>query len=155
MPKNAKVVVPLLLIAIIGSLFAYDALVVSDEEAIEALLETVTGEVGDGWVPRAVALTSPDQHPVEVRALGVSRVYGRGSRPDLEREGARVMSGLTGTSLRVMSQRISVEGDVAQVTLKLMTERGMVDVELRFLRAEGEPRFTVNRVAVDRAQGLF
>lgn len=154
MLKNPKVIVPAVLVALIGSYFAYDALVISDEEAIEALLETVTGEVDAGWVDRAVALTSPDQRPVEVRALGISRVYGRGSAPDLRQEGARVMNGLTGTSLRVMSQNIAVDGDVAQVTLKLMTERGMVDVELRFVRA-GDDGFVVNRMTAERAQGLF
>lgn len=133
---------------LIGIYMALDALVVSDEEELEAIAEDFSGTITNERVERALTHFDPDVHPIEVNARGIARVYGAGSASDLRRDAMRGLSALMGDTPRKLRGGVSVEENRGQIRMHLVTAQGTANVEMR-LEREGE-RWLVSRFQVTR-----
>lgn len=133
-----------------GALFAYDALVETEEERLEVFVDDVTGSVTRGRVDVARSRwVDLSRQPFEVSAMGQSWLFEEGEEDELTDQASSSLRGIFGTNLRVMSTTMQIEGDTATVTLQLVSrERGLGMVEWR-LSKDGED-WLVERLAVRR-----
>lgn len=133
-----------------GVLVLWDVLVVTDEERLEVFVEHVTGPVSASRVASARARwVDLDRQPLEISALGRSLRYGAGDEEDLTERSHRALEPVFGDRLRVLTDAITVEGDDATVSLRVMSERrGLATLEWR-LRRHGD-EWLVERLAVRR-----
>lgn len=136
--------------ALVGAWFVYDAITVTDEEIIEGFVDEVTGTVDapriqmarDRWVDL-------ERQPFEVSAMGRSLQYGAGEDDALAAEASRALAPMRGANLRVVSRTITVEGDQADASLRLLSRaQGMGRVSWR-LRKHGDD-WLVERLSVTR-----
>lgn len=139
MSRRAWLGVGTALLVIVAAVLAWDALVVTDEERLEAFVEDVTGAVGPTRVSTArERWIDLSRQPFEASAMGESLFYGPGEDAALAERANAVARELRGVTLRVMSSGITVEGDEATVSLRVLSrERGMGQVEWR-LRRHGD-----------------
>jgi len=135
-----------ILVVVIGGWIGIDALVVTDEERLAELSDLLGGELDAERVEAGLGWVDPDVEPVEVNAMGASRLYGAGEAEAFEEDAREALARYRGEDLTRMSESISVEGDDGTISLRLMTSRGMVDVEFG-LKRHGE-RWLVSRVYV-------
>lgn len=150
MSRRAWLGVGAALVVIVGVMFAYDALVETDEERLEVFVEDVTGSVTRGRVDVARSRwVDLSRHPFEVSAMGQTFLYQEGQEDELAEQASSSLRTIFGTNLRVMSTAMQIEGDEATVTLRLISrQRGMGLVEWRLVR-DGE-EWLVERLAVRR-----
>lgn len=132
------------MVAIVGAWCGFDALIVTDEERLEQFVDDVTGEIDEASIVRALAWTDASSEAVEVTARGNMRVYD--DQAQLETDARRNLRSFIGDNLRTLQQSIVVDGEVATVSLRLFTSRGVVDVEFRLRRHDEHWR--INRVVV-------
>jgi len=142
-PKKTVLVVAALA-AVVAAWCGVDALIVTDEERLEQLVEDVTGPMDQERMTRALSWTDPSVEPVEVVAFGNTEVYTDGA--ELRARASQAVSRLSGDDLRVLRSSITVEGDVGTIALQLLSGRGMGNLEIR-LRRHGD-RWIVDRVRV-------
>jgi len=138
------------LAAVVGGLFAWDALVVTDEERLEGLVSNVTGRVSGQRTSAAIdRWVDLDRQPLEVSAMGESLHFSAGEDAALAERAGRAVRELRGVTLRAMQTAIVVEGDEATVRLRLFSrERGMSRVEWRLIRHDED--WLVERFALTR-----
>lgn len=150
MSRRAWIGAGIALAAIAGILVAYDALVVTEEERLEAFVDDVTGMVTQGRVRGARSRwVDLGRQPLEVSAMGQSLLYREGEEEELAAQSRRALRSMLGTSLRVVSSSIRIEGDTATVDLRLMSrERGFGQAQWR-LRRHGED-WLIERLSVRR-----
>ncbi|MCA9600470.1 MAG: hypothetical protein R3A78_14200 [Polyangiales bacterium] len=129
---------------LVAAFVTYDVLVVTDEERIEAFVETITGTVDEDHIAAALAYFDPARVTIDVEVLGRGRVYSDAAqfRSDMR----RAVSILQGDHLRALGEHIEVTGDTATVTMRLVTQRGIRDTEFRLVK-RGED-WLVSRVRV-------
>jgi len=111
-----------------------DALIVTDEERLEALVDLATSPLDGEVITAAAEWTDPGRQPVEVSAFGMSRVYGAGSEEDLAAMGRSSLSPYYGTSFRDLSRSIEVEDDHGAISMRLMSDQGMVQVRVQLVK---------------------
>lgn len=134
------------LAAVVGIWWALDALVVTEEERLEAFVDDVTGTVSTERIDRALEWVDPSTEPVEIRVMGRTSYY---EQMGPLRERARdALAFLEGDDLRTLQQGIEVTEDRAVVSLRLLGDRGMVQVEFT-LRQHGD-RWLVAEVQIHR-----
>ncbi len=150
MSRRAWLGVGAAVVAIAAALLAWDALVETDEERLEGFVAEVTGSVSAGRVDAARRRwIDLSRQPFEVSALGESLYYGPGDDAALAERASAVARELSGVDLRTLSRGITVDGDEARITLRLLSrERGMGQVEWR-LQRHGDD-WLVERLAVTR-----
>lgn len=136
--------------AIVAVLFAYDALVVSDEERLEELVADSTGAMTQARIERGRARwIDLSRQPFEISGFGEARVYAEGdeARLDLREEEAARM--LAGDSLRAITSGVTVEGERGTVTMRVLGERlGMAQIEWS-LRKHGDD-WLIERLSIRR-----
>lgn len=148
--KRAWLFVGAGVLAIVGAFVLYDVLIESDEERLEAFVPDVSGSLSLEKLDRAMdRWVDLERQPLEVSALGEARAYGVGDGGALREDAARRLRSLEGTTARVISRAIVVEGDTATITLRLMNEQlGMQTCEWTLERHED--RWLVSRLSVRR-----
>ncbi|MEM9067328.1 MAG: hypothetical protein AAGE52_02440 [Myxococcota bacterium] len=134
--------------ALIGVYVVADALVVSDEELLEAIANDFQGTVSTAAIDQALTHFAPDKRAVEVNARGLTRVYGNSAAADLRRDALRGLRRVNGTTIRRLRTGITVDGDRGKITMQLMSDQGMANVELHVDRVE--ERWIVTRFQATR-----
>ena len=119
-----------------------DAVIVTDEERVAELVEAVSGEMTAAKIDAAFEWVDPETVPVEVVAFGDTRLYE--DRAELRERARDVVRVLRGQRLRALSESVEVDGDTADVGVRLLSDQGMGDVDFR-LEKRGE-RWLVTRV---------
>lgn len=123
-----------------------DAMVVTDAERLEAFAEAVTGPVTAERIDAALGWVEPATEPVEIRYFGRSDYYEE--MAPLRERAHEALRFLQGDSLRTLQEGIDVIEDRAVVTLRLLSDRGMVQATFT-LRRHGE-RWLVAEVEIHR-----
>jgi len=108
-----------------------DALIVTDQELIEQFIEDVTGPVDRNLVDRALGYVDLESIPVDVLAYGHAGVYDASRVDELEEMFRNRMRSFYGDNLRVLSRRIEIEDDKADLGLTLISKRGRQSISLK------------------------
>ncbi|MEQ8461262.1 MAG: hypothetical protein RLO52_30490 [Sandaracinaceae bacterium] len=132
------------------ALVLYDALVITDEERLEAFVEDVTGRLEPARVAAATdRWVDLERQSLELSALGESRRFDAGDEAELAERRQRALSRFMGDSLRALSTAIEVEDREARVTLRLLgTRTGMATAEWTLHKAGDD--WLVQRLRVTR-----
>jgi hypothetical protein len=134
---------------VVGAWVGLDALIVTDEERIETLVDLIQTEIDPTVVDALLAWTDPALQPVEVYALGQQRVYDSTNADELVERGRDALRPYHGQQLTAWQSSIDVEQDDATVTLKLRSsQQGFFNLEIR-LRRHGDD-WLVSYVRVGR-----
>ena len=129
---------------IVGALLLGDLLIVTDEEELEALVESMTGEISAERIEAALQWVDPAAAPVEVVVFDRTEVYeDAAALADTARDG---LAQLHGERLRTMRESIEVDGDTADISLQLASSRGLADVDLRLVRRAD--RWLITRIRI-------
>jgi hypothetical protein len=138
-------------LAIAGVIALYDVLVETDEERLEAqFIPDVSGSITRTKIDRACERwVDLERQTLEVSALGQAQAYRAGESEALRDDAHERLRSLEGTSARVISSGIVIEGDTATVTLRLMNDQlGMQTAEWTLDRHDGD--WLVSRLSVRR-----
>ncbi len=125
----------LVLALLVGSIaMVADALVVTDEERLEAFVDAVTGEVDTRRIDAALSYVDPARVPVDITVGDDLRAYGEGQEVDLAERARATLAPFQGDDVRVVQEAIEIEGERALVALRIGTREGMADVQFRLVR---------------------
>ncbi len=119
-------------LAVAGVAIVADALVVTDEERLDAFVDDVTGD--GARVTRALGYADPSRVPVEVVHGDALDVYGDGQEVDLADEAHDALSALNEREATLVQKTIEIRGDNALVALRLQTGDGPVSAQFRLVR---------------------
>lgn len=144
--KRQLLLVGATLVVAVAVWLTLDAVIVTDEERLEAFVEDVTGTVTTQRIDTAMEWVDPAAEPVEIRYFGRSDYYEE--MLPLRDRAHDALRFLSGDSLRTLQEGIEVEGDRATVSLRLLSDRGMVQATFT-LRRHGE-RWLVSEVEIHR-----
>ncbi|MEO0323009.1 MAG: hypothetical protein AAF447_08630 [Myxococcota bacterium] len=137
-----------LVLVLVGAWAAFDLLVTSDREQVEAIAGAFRGEVSNARLQAALAHVDVDVQPLETRVRGTTRVYGRGAAGDLARDARRRLAPLSGARFRPLQERIEVDGDDAEVQMRLVSEAGTGTLRLRLRKHDA--RWLLRALEVQR-----
>lgn len=133
--KSRFLVQTVLVALLVGSVaLVADALVVTDEERLEAFVQAVTGEVETRRVDAALAYAEPARVPVETLVGNDSTYYVEGQEVDLAERARRILAPYTGEDVRLLQKSIEIDDDRALVALRLGTREGTSNVQFRLVR---------------------
>jgi len=131
---------------VIGGLAAVaDALVITDQERIEQLVDSLEGEVRDTTLDDALHFVETDREPVEVRSAEGTRWF-EDADADLARRAREALRPLRGSDIEVLQRTIEIEGDEAHLALRARTRYGVVDGNVDFVK-HGE-RWLIQRARI-------
>ncbi len=137
------VLIILTIVASVGAVAAVaDALVVTDQERLEAFVEAVSGEVSGDRIDDALAYVQTGRAPLTFRA-GPEEHYFDDRDADFARRARRALRPLLGTDAELVQQNIEIEGDHADVHLRVRTAGGVVNGSIELEKAGG--RWLVTR----------
>jgi len=125
----------------------------TDEELLEQFVKDVTGTVDDALVNRAVGYTALTELPIDVRVPQHQGVYREEDAEELLgnfRDQMRRVFG--GSELALRRHTIKIEGDRAEVGMRLMTQRGPIQADIGLQKLASGWR--VNKVHA-QPTGLF
>ena len=128
----------------------YATLSESDEDRVGAIADAFRGRLDVEAIDAALMHVEPERVPLEVEALGQTRVYGNGALPDLRRDAVRALTPMMGESIRELRRRVSVEGGTARAELQLLTSRGMGNVLLELVKTNDSGTWLLRRVQIRR-----
>lgn len=112
---------------VVGGLAAVaDALVITDHERIEQLVESLEGEVEDTTLDEMLHFVETDREPIEVRTSERTRVF-EDADADLAQQAREALRPLQGSEIEVLQHTIELEDDEAHVALRARTRYGVVD----------------------------
>ncbi|MBW2463048.1 MAG: hypothetical protein JRH11_15470 [Deltaproteobacteria bacterium] len=133
------------LAALVALGLAYDALVETDEERIEAFADAVTGEVTSEKIAEALTWCDTGRQPVEVYLMGESLLYESDSAlADRARQG---MSRFMGQDVRALNRNVQVDGDRASLRVRVMNSQlGMVNATFEFRKRDDKWLLSVVRI---------
>ena len=120
----------------IAAWVAYDVMVVTDVERVGALVDDVTGTMGPETLARALRWVDVDRQALDVNVYGDATSYVPGQQDALETRARASLRRLDGTKLRMLRRSIEVTGDDAHVTLQLLGDDAMANVDFA-LRKHG------------------
>lgn len=131
---------------VIGGLAAVaDALVITDQERIEQLVDSLEGEVRDTTLDDALHFVETDREPVEVRSAEGTRWF-EDADADLARRAREALRPLRGSDIEVLQRTIEIEGAEAHLALRARTRYGVVDGNVDFVK-HGE-RWLIQRARI-------
>jgi len=136
-PRRALVGVGVVVVLGLAAWLAYDALVVTDEERVGELVDDVAGTMGPDAVTRGLRWVDVERQALEVNAYGDARSYLPGQGAELEARARSALRRFDGTKLRMLRRSVEVSGDQAHVTLQLLADDGMANVDFA-LRKRGD-----------------
>lgn len=127
MQKNS-VRIAVVLATLLGIVAVADALVVTDEEKLEAFAFAVSGDVEVDRIDDALRYVSTQHEELFLDAPGDRETYGEGEDAEI---GARAREALTpylGHELELVQHSVSVEGEEGHVAVRLRTpDRHLID----------------------------
>lgn len=120
-----------------------------DEDHIDDFVSAVTGTVDESRIEH-VLRTYVDlaAEPIDVRALGESRIYRAEDRERFDREVRRRVGRLDGRSLNAVRKRIDLSGNEARIELQLLGRSAAGTVRYTLHKRNG--RWLIGSVAVSR-----
>lgn len=138
------------LLLLVGVVVAYDALVVSDEERIEALADDVTGPVTDARMNAARGRwIDLGRQPFEVSAFGRTELYRAGDEAALDARAASALRTLSGSRLRAITSSVELQGERGTLTMRVLDDRnGMA--QLSWSLAKRGDDWLLARLAIRR-----
>lgn len=123
------------LVLLIGSVAVVaDALVVTDQERLEAFVDSVTGEVETRRIDAALSYVDTARVPVEITVGEEYRTYDEGQEVDLAERARRTLAPFTGQDVRVLQKAIEIDGERALVALRIGTREGTANLQFRLVR---------------------
>ena len=121
----------------------------SDRDRIDAFIDAVTGTLSAEGVEAGLAkYVDLSRVPLSVNAMIRQRSYGPGDADALRADAMRGLRPYFGTTLRILQQRVKVEGADAHVGLRLFSGQGMAEVDFDLTKS-GED-WLVRRVSITR-----
>lgn len=121
--------------ACIGAIAAAaDALVLTDEERLEAFTDTLDGDVTPDRIDEALDFADPDREPVEIIAGRQREFFGDGSGADLAERAREELAPLTGSEVDLVQRSIHVHGDDALIAVRVRTRAGLIDARFDLSR---------------------
>jgi hypothetical protein len=103
----------------------------TDEELLEQFVKDVTGTVDDALVSRAVGYTALTELPIDVRVPQHQGVYREDRADELLGSFREQMNRhFGGSELKLRRHTIKIEGDRAEVGMRLMTQRGPIQADI-------------------------
>lgn len=133
--KSRFMVQAIVLALLLGSVAVVaDALVVTDEERLDAFADAVTGEVETQRIDAALSYVDPARVPVEVLVGEQRSFYEDGQVVDLAERARETLGPYTGDDVRLLQKTIEIDGDRALVALRVGTRDGTANVQFRLVR---------------------
>lgn len=122
--------------AIGGVVWVADVLVESDEERIADLADALADDRAEERIDAVLAWVDPTRVPITVRGAGSTERFGADDvdPADAIRE---ALGPLESGSLELIERTIEVEGDRAELALRVRSEGALVDAQIG-LRREGQ-----------------
>ncbi len=112
---------------VVGGLAAVaDALVITDRERLEQLVDSLEGEVQDTTLDEALRFIETDREPIEVRTSDRTRTF-EDADADLAQRAREALRPLRGSEIEIVQHTIEMEDDEAHVALRARTRHGVVD----------------------------
>ena len=113
-----------------------DALVVTDEERLEAFVDALSGEVSPERIDDALSFAQTDQLPFTLRSGSSERTYDNRDA-ELARRVRETIAPFLGTEAELVQHNIEVDGDEADVHLRVRTIRGTVSAAIQLEKVDG------------------
>lgn len=131
---------------VVGGLAAVaDALVITDRERIEQLVDSLEGEVEDTTLDEALHFVETDREPIEVRSDERTE-YFEEADADLAQRAREALRPLRGSEIEIIQHTIELQDDEAHLALRARTRYGVVDGNIDFVK-HGE-RWLIRRARV-------
>jgi len=112
---------------VVGGLAAVaDALVVTDQERIEQLVDSLEGEVQDTSLDEVLRFIETDREPLELRTRERTRHF-EDADADIAQWAREALRPLHGSEIEIVQRTTELEGDEAHVALRARTRYGVVD----------------------------
>ena len=111
-----------------------DALVVTDQEELEAFVDELTEETPDKRVDGALHYADTSRVDVEVSSPNDRASYGDGQDMELADHLRDALASLDHGSLDLLQRTIRIDGDDGMAAFRVETEDGVLDAEFRFVR---------------------
>ncbi len=124
----------ILVTAVAGIAMAVDALVLTDEERLEAFTDTLTGDVTDQRIDQALDFADPDREPVELIAGHTRSFYNDGQGAELAERAHHELAPLAGSEATLLQRTIHIDGDEALVAVRVRTREGVIDASFNLTR---------------------
>lgn len=110
---------------------AVDALIVTDEEFLAAIVDDMEGELSEAAIDDALVHVQTNEVPVTLNSGGRSQRYD-GDDAALASETQRRLRLFLGSEVEVLQRDIEVNGDLAQVRARMRLPQGPVSVSAQF-----------------------
>ncbi len=108
-------------VAVLGSIAAYRALVVTDRDRVERFAEAVSGEVTPARIDAALRYVDPERQIVELTAYEATQTYGPGQRDALHQQVRERLRAVAGARFRVLRRSITMGPASASVSMQLFS----------------------------------
>jgi len=117
-----------ILLTIVGAIATtVDALVLTDEERLEAFTDKLSGDVTNQRIDEALDFADPDREPVELMSGRFHAYYDDGQGAELAERAHRELAPLTGSEATMLQRSIHIDGNQALVAVRVRTRGGVVD----------------------------
>ncbi len=132
---------------VVGAAVVTDAIVVTDRERMDEFIESVTGRVSESRIDNALSYADPSKVTMELVHDGHRRRYDGRNAAALKPDARKALASLEGSSLRLIQQSISLDGERARSALRGRTDAGLAS-PICDLRRENDEGF-LRRVIVN------
>jgi hypothetical protein len=132
---------------VVGAAVVTDAIVVTDRELMDEFIESVTGRVSESRIDNALSYADPSKVTMELVHDGHRRRYDGRNAAALKPDARKALASLEGSSLRLIQQSISLNGERARIALRVRTDAGLANT-IFDLRRENDEWF-LRRVIVN------
>lgn len=123
--------------ALVASIVATRALVVTDRDRVDRFVDAVSGEVTPARIDAALRYVDPDRQPVEITAYEATEAYGPGERDALRQRVRERLLAVAGTRFRVLRKSVTMGARSASVSMQLYSSEGAPSAEY-VLRKHGD-----------------
>jgi len=120
----------------------------SDEDRVSAIADTFEGAVTTSAIDAVLAHVDTTRAPLEIRARGMTRVYGAGAAGDIRGEAIRATSSYTGETLRTLRRSVTVEDDAGRIEMQMLSGRGTITLRVHTVKVDDT--WFINRLQVSR-----
>jgi hypothetical protein len=132
---------------VVGAAVVTDAIVVTDRELMDEFIESVTGRVSESRIDNALSYADPSKVTMELVHDGHRRRYDGRNAAALKPDARKALASLEGSSLRLIQESISLNGERARIALRVRTDAGLANT-IFDLRRENDEWF-LRRVIVN------
>ena len=133
---KSKLMLIFLAVLCVGAVAAVaDALVLTDEERLQGFVDAIDGEFTTESVDDALSFVQTDRVPLVVRTPMGQRTYDDRDAELAERAHDTVAE-LLGTGVDVIQSHIAIDGDEANVRIRVRTGSGVVGGSFEFEKQE-------------------